>query len=163
MTTSAVQIPVTNTIVQISNATGLPGVVAVPVQVSNIGIIATTLSVNIPTNQMITLGMTAVGPQGIGVAGATGATGATGSTGSTGATGATGATGPAGPTQPLFYTHNQGVPSANWSITHSLNGYPSVVVMDSANNQTEGAITYTSVNTMSIAFSAAFAGTAYLV
>ena len=77
--------------------------------------------------------------------------------------GPAGPTGPTGATPNMFYTFTQSTPASTWNITHGLNGYPAVTVFDSANNQCIGAITYTSLNTLTITFSAAFSGTAYVV
>jgi hypothetical protein len=49
-----------------------------------------------------------------------------------------------------------------WSIEHNLNKYPVVACVDASGNTIEGAISYTSVNTLTITFSVALAGTAYL-
>jgi len=57
----------------------------------------------------------------------------------------------------------QSVPSATWTINHNLNGHPTVVVLDSANTQCEGNISYTDDNTMVVTFSAAFSGIAYVI
>jgi hypothetical protein len=74
-----------------------------------------------------------------------------------------GAQGPAGPTQPIFYTFTKATASNIWTITHNLNGYPTAVVFDSANNQCEGTISYTNANIMVITFTASFSGIAYVV
>jgi hypothetical protein len=60
------------------------------------------------------------------------------------------------------YVHNQGVTSSVWIITHGLGYYPNVMVFDSANTEVEGDVTQTSPGIMTITFSAAFTGTAYL-
>lgn len=60
----------------------------------------------------------------------------------------------------LAYTQN--TPYAVWAINHNLGIYPTVVIMDSANNQCEGLITYVNTNNLTITFSAAFSGIAYL-
>lgn len=60
------------------------------------------------------------------------------------------------------YTHVQGVAAAVWTITHDLGYMPSVTVVDSAHETVEGDVIYGPVGTISIIFSAAFAGTAYL-
>ena len=77
--------------------------------------------------------------------------------------GPVGPVGPPGPTQPLFYTHTQATPSASWVINHNLNGYPTVVVFDSAGTQCEGSFSYTSLNQMVITYSSAFSGLAYVI
>lgn len=60
------------------------------------------------------------------------------------------------------YVFTQGVPSAVWVITHNLGKYCSVAVVDSANTTCEGSIQYNSPNQLTITFSAAFSGEAYL-
>ncbi|QDP67766.1 MAG: hypothetical protein GOVbin3530_25 [Prokaryotic dsDNA virus sp.] len=63
------------------------------------------------------------------------------------------------------YIHPQNVASATWTITHNLNSYPSVTVTDSANTPYAvgfGSVTYNSANQLTIVFSAAFAGKAFL-
>ena len=84
----------------------------------------------------------------------------------TAAYGPVGPTGPPGPTGPagtVFYHHIQSVPSTTWVINHNLNGFPTAVVIDSAGTQWEGLISYGSINQMTITFSAAFGGTAYVI
>lgn len=61
-----------------------------------------------------------------------------------------------------FYEHNQGVASDVWTITHNLNKYPTVTVIDSAGSEVEGDIDYTSANSVTLTFSGAFTGKAYL-
>jgi hypothetical protein len=56
----------------------------------------------------------------------------------------------------------QPIPSALWTITHGMNKYPSVAVQDSAGDSVEGAVVYLSLNSLTLSFSAAFGGSAYL-
>jgi hypothetical protein len=60
------------------------------------------------------------------------------------------------------FTFTQSEASATWSITHSLGKFPSVSVVDSGNTIVYGDIDYTSKNALTITFSAAFGGKAYL-
>jgi hypothetical protein len=60
------------------------------------------------------------------------------------------------------FTHTQGVASATWAITHNLNKKPSVTVVDSADNVVVGDIEYNDNNSVTITFSGAFSGKAYL-
>lgn len=60
------------------------------------------------------------------------------------------------------YVHDQGVAVDTWVITHNLGRFPSVVTVDSSGDEVEGAIRYDSVNQITITFSAAFGGKAYL-
>lgn len=60
------------------------------------------------------------------------------------------------------YIHNQSTASAEWTINHNLNKYPSVTVVDSAGTICEGTVTYIDTNTIVCNFNGAFSGTAYL-
>ena len=54
------------------------------------------------------------------------------------------------------------VPSDTWTITHDLNCYPSVTVVDSSGDVVEGSIQYISSDELVVTFSAPFSGVAYL-
>lgn len=77
-----------------------------------------------------------------------------------------GDTGPQGPQgdsgTDAFYLHNQMVASSTWTITHNLNKYPSVTIVTSAGDEVEGNVSYTSINSVQLTFSAPFGGKAYL-
>lgn len=60
------------------------------------------------------------------------------------------------------YVHEQGVPSALWTIAHYLDRYPPVTVVDSAGDQVEGEVRFVDPNNIQITFSAPFSGRAYL-
>ena len=60
------------------------------------------------------------------------------------------------------FTFTQGVPAATWVIVQNLNKFPSVSVVDSANTSGFGAVVYDSANQLTVTFSGAFAGKAYL-
>ena len=60
------------------------------------------------------------------------------------------------------FEYNQLSPSASWSITHDLLKFPSVTVLDSSGNTVFGDILYNDNRTLTLTFSAAFTGTAYL-
>ena len=60
------------------------------------------------------------------------------------------------------YTHTQASASSTWTITHNLNCFPSVTVVDSAGSVVIGDVVYISANVVSVTFIAAFAGKAYL-
>jgi hypothetical protein len=62
----------------------------------------------------------------------------------------------------VAYNHVQGVASATWTIHHNLHFYPNVTVQDSAGNIVEGEITYTNSDSLTVTFSTAFSGEAYL-
>ena len=65
------------------------------------------------------------------------------------------------------YTHTQSAASATWTITHNLNKFPSVTVIDSGDSVVQGEILYNSANQLTLTFYAgggtsAFSGKAYL-
>lgn len=60
------------------------------------------------------------------------------------------------------YTHTQAVASATWVIDHNLSFRPNVAVVDSTGDQVEGEVEYTDADTVTVKFTAAFTGTAYL-
>jgi len=62
----------------------------------------------------------------------------------------------------VAYTHNQLVSSNSWTVVHNLDFYPNVTVFDSAGSMVEGSVTHSSKTTLTIAFSAAISGKAYL-
>jgi len=62
----------------------------------------------------------------------------------------------------VAYTHTQGVSSATWTINHNLGFYPNLTVQDSAGTIYEGEITYTNSDSLTVTFSSAFSGKAYL-
>lgn len=64
--------------------------------------------------------------------------------------------------QSATYIHKQDASSDTWNITHNLNKYPSVTIIDSGDNVVYGDITYIDKNNLQIKFSAAFGGKAYL-
>lgn len=60
------------------------------------------------------------------------------------------------------YKHVQGVSSATWTIAHNLDKFPSVTVKDSAGSIVIGEIQYNDTNNITLTFSGAFSGEAYL-
>ena len=60
------------------------------------------------------------------------------------------------------FTYIKSTPNKIWEITHNLDKYPSVTIVDSAGSVVMGDITYTSKSTLTVTFSAAFSGKAYL-
>lgn len=80
--------------------------------------------------------------------------------------------GPAGPQGPpgeliagtgdLFYAHTQSLASSTWTVTHNLDKYPSVTVVDSAGTVVIGDVDYIDANSLTLFFSAPFSGVAYL-
>jgi hypothetical protein len=62
----------------------------------------------------------------------------------------------------IAYTHTQGTSSATWVINHNLGWNPNVTVQDSAYTTVEGNVSYTNINSLTVTFSGAFSGKAYL-
>ena len=60
------------------------------------------------------------------------------------------------------HVHTQGTASTIWTITHTLSGYPSVSVVDSANTVVFGEVNYVSTSQVVVNFTTAFSGSAYL-
>lgn len=62
---------------------------------------------------------------------------------------------------PVF-VFQQESPATVWVIAHALNGYPTIVVVDSAGQPFIGDVHYDSPAQITITFSAPFSGVAYL-
>lgn len=60
------------------------------------------------------------------------------------------------------FIHTQAVASAEWTIQHNLDKYPSVTVVDSAGSVVIGDCQYTSRNAVVLTFNGGFSGKAYL-
>lgn len=60
------------------------------------------------------------------------------------------------------FTFQQNVADTTWNITHNLNKYPSVLVIDTGGSVVEGEIVLVDLNTIQLIFSSAFTGTVYL-
>lgn len=60
------------------------------------------------------------------------------------------------------HIHTQTVASALWTITHNLGKYPSVSIIDSANEEVIGEVEHINNNTLNIKFTAAFSGKAFI-
>ncbi len=60
------------------------------------------------------------------------------------------------------HVHEQNTPSTAWNITHALGGRPSVTVVDSGGTVVIGEVVYNSDTSITINFTAAFSGSAYL-
>ena len=60
------------------------------------------------------------------------------------------------------HVHDQGLPSSEWSISHGLDKFPSLVIKTSAGDSVEGSINYVDKNTIIVTFNAPFSGTAVL-
>jgi hypothetical protein len=76
--------------------------------------------------------------------------------------------GPPGPQGPAgtsggFYMHDQSVPAATWTVVHNLGYNPAgIFVTDSSGSDVEGEVTYVNTNQLTLTFSAAFSGKAYV-
>jgi len=67
----------------------------------------------------------------------------------------------------ITFIHNQNTTSDTWVITHNLNRFPSVTVIDSGDSIVQGAVVYNSNKQLTITFfsggsALAFQGKAYL-
>jgi len=60
------------------------------------------------------------------------------------------------------YVHDQQTASANWVVVHNLNKYSAVSIVDTSNDAIMGEIKYNSLNQLTITFTAAISGKAYL-
>ena len=60
------------------------------------------------------------------------------------------------------YVYEQGVASDTWEITHNLNKFPTVVLVDSAGTTFRAAVTYNSSNKCTVQMNGATTGKAYL-
>lgn len=86
--------------------------------------------------------------------------GGAGAQGKVGDKGPTGDPGPAGSGGSASFS--QVSPAATWVITHALGFHPSVTIVDSGGTTVEGDITYDSLSQVTVRFTSAFSGTAYL-
>jgi hypothetical protein len=66
------------------------------------------------------------------------------------------------PLIPKRHTHTQSSSASTWTVSHTLDGYPSVTVVDSAGTVVVGEVKYDSTSQVTISFEAAFAGKAHL-
>lgn len=60
------------------------------------------------------------------------------------------------------YIHNQILSSATWVITHNLNRFPSISIIDTGGNLVFGDVLYLSSDIIQVSFNGAFSGKAYL-
>ena len=60
------------------------------------------------------------------------------------------------------FTYSQAVAEDTWNIQHNMGKFPSITVIDTANTVVTGQYTYIDNNNVTLTFSAAFAGKAYL-
>ena len=59
------------------------------------------------------------------------------------------------------FVYTQNVASNTWVVTHNLNKFPSVSVVDSANTLVNGQVEYNNINEVTISFRSAFTGKAF--
>jgi len=95
----------------------------------------------------------------VGIQGPPGPQGVTGTTGAKGDKGDTGATGGIGP---LAFVFEQQSNSASWNVVHNLGYYPNVSIKEYGNKTVEGEVVYINANSLTILFSVAISGYAYL-
>ena len=60
------------------------------------------------------------------------------------------------------YVHTQASAATTWSITHNLKFYPNVSIVDSALSHVMGEVTYINENSLTVSFTSAFSGKAFL-
>jgi hypothetical protein len=60
------------------------------------------------------------------------------------------------------YHHSQGTAASTWTIPHNLGYFPNVLVISSGGDTVEGDVVQVDINNMTLHFSAAFTGDAYL-
>jgi len=66
------------------------------------------------------------------------------------------------PVNHVKFMHTQNAPSTQWNITHNLNFFPNVTVLDNANRIIEADIQYLNINSVRIVMNVALSGVAYL-
>lgn len=60
------------------------------------------------------------------------------------------------------FVHTQASPSTTWAIAHNLKFFPNVAIVDSALSHVMGEVTYTDENNLTVSFTSAFSGKAFL-
>lgn len=109
----------------------------------------------------------AQGPQGCdgqqGTVGPQGAAGANGANGIDGAQGSIGGMGPPGPVNGGYtnHVHTQSNAAIVWNITHNLDRYPQITIVDDQGYALAPIIQYTSINTIVATLQTSSAGVAY--
>lgn len=61
-----------------------------------------------------------------------------------------------------YYVHDQQQSSSSWVVSHNLNKFASVNIVDTANSEVIGEVTYNNTNQLTITFSAPISGKAYI-
>lgn len=59
------------------------------------------------------------------------------------------------------YVHTQSTPATTWTITHNLNRFPSVTIVDTTDSEVVGDVHYKNANEITLTFSRAIAGKAF--
>ena len=59
------------------------------------------------------------------------------------------------------YVHTQIAASNNWTITHNLNKYPAITIVDSGGTVVIGEVEYINLNLVYVKFNGVFSGKAY--
>jgi hypothetical protein len=67
-----------------------------------------------------------------------------------------------GPGDDKNYVHTQGIPSATWSITHNLDKYPAVDVVDTGDSVVIPSIHYDNLNAVTLTFGSPTSGKAFV-
>ena len=62
----------------------------------------------------------------------------------------------------IAYTHTQNTVSSTWNITHNLGFHPNVTTTDASGYSIDGSVNYTDSNSLTVTFSIATTGFAYL-
>jgi len=62
----------------------------------------------------------------------------------------------------LAYVHDQQVAATTWNITHNLNKYPAVLIVDTAGDEVIGQVHFNNSNSLTITFTSAFSGKAFI-
>lgn len=60
------------------------------------------------------------------------------------------------------FVHTQASASTTWAVTHNLKFYPNVSIVDSALSHVMGEVTYINENSLTVSFTSAFSGKAFL-
>lgn len=60
------------------------------------------------------------------------------------------------------YVHTQASPATTWAVAHNLKFFPNVAIVDSALSHVMGEVTYTDENNLTVSFTSAFSGKAFL-
>ncbi len=61
-----------------------------------------------------------------------------------------------------YYVHDQQVASSTWVVNHNLNKFASINIVDTANEEVVGDVSYNGLNQITINFTAPISGKAYI-